>query len=421
MKEILRIALDYPPNTINLGDLGWDHRTGVLTTSQSNDVVTAYDNAGRQRWVFRNDPDFETRAGWPVIQFDQAGRVIPQRLIPGSCNQWDPIVAKHPWGHNVWSNASILDGAWKGKVLTSRYRLHLLDGATGRELATRCFGAGGAKDPDPISCVDPAHFGDANVLYVSTLSSGLYCLDERLDILWHLPDMPPVMHRGFVGDVDGDGNDEYVGGTMETFQTADVWDPRGPSWFCLIDHDGKRLWRKEIGVGKEVEANDRHVDWFSIAPNRVVLAEGYIFDAAGKLVCDLRATLHGHLQKCECTAGVDGRIFFTQRVPPLVAGCDTAGRILWTYDKFKAKALHEGTLMNYFGHGRLEYVVEELPGDFYAMTPDLITYIFDANGKVLDTIPMGGMARTCDWNGDGLDEVVIVGGDGYTDLRVYSR
>jgi hypothetical protein len=244
-------------------------------------------------------------------------------------------------------------------------------------------------------------------------------LDERLEVLWHLADQPPVLHRGFVGDVDADGCDEFVGGTTGYLQPG-VCGCGPEAWFCLVDHDGRRLWRKEIGPGREVEAFDRHVDWFWLGPDRIVLAEGYVFDAAGRLVCDLRSTLHGHLQTCHGTGGTDGVLYFTQREPPLVAQCDAQGRVLWTYDRFSAKRLHEGALVDWSGRGRREeYVVEELPEE--DDNGPLTTYVFGRDGRVLDTIAGGGMARTGDWDGDGCDEIVLLGGAGYTDLRVLGR
>jgi hypothetical protein len=280
-------------------------------------------------------------------------------------------------------------------------------------LKERQFDLPGTNRPDPIGCAEVGQIGGQPVFFVSTLHAGLFCVNSNFDILWRNPDLPPVAHRGFVGDVDGDGDDEFFGGTTGILSPKIEWGWGPEAWCALVDHDGKMKWRKEIGPGKAVDIHDNHLDWVSIRPDRIILSDGLIFDQAGKLAYNLRQHINGHLQTCFATPGPDYRIYFTSREPSKVAQFDANGRLCWVFDKFKTKRLHEGAGLDYFGKGRQEYVVEEMPNAAEGETGGS-TYVLGRDGQMLDKINHPGMARNVDWNGDGREAVVLQAG-----LEVY--
>ena len=129
-----------------------------------------------------------------------------------------------------------------GELYTANYVHHRL-------LIADLRGRGGAQD------------------IVVKLGNDLLAFDDRFQLLWHYKNQHYVYgrHSSYIpaiGDVDGDGHDEVLGGQ-----------------FCL-DHDGSVLWEKELAAHNDSVL----VDEWGGQPCAICSGFGHVLDGAGAVL-----------------------------------------------------------------------------------------------------------------------------------------
>jgi len=216
------IDLDaYPGAFPSLGDLDGDGRVDFLLHRQGPQStpghLVAVDHDGRTLWT-KGDPAVETHA--PDGDYREPA-------LRGIAFIYD------------------LDGDGRSEVIAElwedgRPMLYLLEGATGRvkrarpspfDLEVRGGKRSRCHPLGHVAFLKGRHEAPAVVLKFEAsgrVPTHAVALDGRLETLWHVTADPAAMgHLPSVGDIDGDGRDEFIAGTT------------------AIDDDGTVLWRKE--------------------------------------------------------------------------------------------------------------------------------------------------------------------------------
>jgi hypothetical protein len=246
-----------------------------------------------------------------------------------------------------------LDGDGKDEVFLSvPGSLVVLDGETGKELRRHALPEGLAVD-DCISFADLSGVGRPTDIIAKTRYTKLWAFTADWRVLWSWapPEGYLTCHHPTVLDIDGDGKDEVLAG------------------YTMLDHDGTPLWTYET-TATDLRAG--HLD----ASDVVHLAPGEPEDTRIIVTC--------------CGAN-------------LIALLDGSGKALWEIGGYHFESPDFGKLR------------DDVPGPQFVVDIDHVPYgqyrlwLIGPDGTQLGTFVTGygRHHRLVDWNGDGLDELLI--------------
>ncbi len=284
---------------------------------------------------------------------------VAQKLDGSVLWRWgDPAVGGPGLSYDVACQIYDWDGDGKSEVvLCARDALVELEGATGKERRRLPL------PPEATDCLTFVNLSGgprAQEVLVKTRYGQIWAYDHAGHLLWTVsnPGGYRTAHQPFPVDVDGDGRDEIMAG------------------YALLNPDGTVRW-----VLKSEKAN----------------------------------LSHGHLDCCRVLrAGArpeDFRLVVTYCGANCIALVDGAGKALWEVAGDHYESVNIGKVRA--DVPGLQIVVD---GD-HAPPGKSPTFLMDETGRLLGTINTTGsrMHKLIDWNGDGLDEMVLANPPGLFD------
>jgi len=274
-----------------------------------------------------------------------------QRLDGTVLWRWgDPDIGRKKWHHDVACQIHDWDGDGKNEVvLGTKGALVELDGATGQERR---------RLPIPDEAADCLVFcdltgkGRPTDVLVKDRYRRIWAYDRAGALLWTVanPGGYLTAHQPRPMDLDNDGRDEVMAG------------------YAMLNADGSVRW---VYQSKAVDQSRGHLDCVRVARQ-------------GKAPEDVRLVL--------TCCGANN-----------LACVDGTGRVLWEVSGHHFESVDIGRVVP--GHPGFQVVVDIDHGS-YGEGP---VWVLDEEGKLLGRI-MTDYARhhvLLDWNGDGLDEIVV--------------
>jgi hypothetical protein len=238
-------------------------------------------------------------------------------------------------------------------VFSDEGSLKVLDGKSGTLLRTYQLPSG-LRTADCITFANLQGLERATDIIIKSRYEKLWAFTKDWQLLWEWsPDQKiKTCHHPTIVDIDHDGKDEVLAG------------------HCMLDHDGRVLWK----------IHSRHA--------RV----------RGHLDC-VRIVHHGNCAE-------EFRFIFTYCAAKYLALMDGTGKIIWERKGKHFESIDVGKLLP-------NTAIDEDP-QFYVDVDHLPfgqaqNHVYNAKGdlKVVQQLNYGRQHRLVDWDGDGLDEIVI--------------
>lgn len=319
-------------------------------------------------WVVAGDLDGDGQAEIIAARNDEqvVTSAIAYRLDGTVLWRWgQPDGGRSGFAYDVPLVIYDLDGDGTPEVFLSVPGfLVVLDGATGRELRRHPLPEGLAVS-DCVVFADLSGKGRATDILVKTRYTRVWAFaaDWRELWSWAAPEGYLTCHHPTPVDLDGDGRDEVLVG------------------YTMLRSDGALMWTFAT------EATDLRI--------------GHL-DAAD-VVCVGGGTGEARMR--------DSRLLITCCGSNLVALLDGAGHALWEVSGHHFESPDFGTLTR--DHAAPQFTVDIDHVGFGQSE----TWLMDAEGKHLGTYVTGygRHHRLIDWNGDGLDELLITNARGVFD------
>jgi hypothetical protein len=310
------------------------------------------DNAYHGQWLVAGDLDGDGQAELVTARHtDQRVTTVLVMKLDGSVLwRWGkPNAGNQGLYCDVPVQIYDLDGNDRPEVWISPAGFLLaLDGATGKELRRLPLPTG-LEVADCITFVNLRGLDRSRDIIVKDRYHHLWAYTGDWKLLWDwTPKNYLTCHHPTPVDVNGDGRDEILAG------------------YSLLDPDGKELW--------------------TMKNEKVDLAKGHL-DA-----CDVVAT---------GKRPADVRLLVTFCGANAISMLDGTGRFLWTVTGHHFESID-------FGRIRDDIPGRQIVVDL-AHTRQLDVWLMDERGRHLGTIHCfeSRHHRLIDWNGDGLDEILI--------------
>jgi hypothetical protein len=276
---------------------------------------------------------------------------VAQKLDGSVLWRWgDPGVGGRGLSYDVALQIHDWDVAGRNEVvLCTKDWLVVLDGATGKEMR---------RLPLPSEATDCIVFANLSGgkrptdLLVKTRYGRIWAYDRNWRLLWTVdhPGGYRTAHQPFPVDIDGDGRDEIMAG------------------YALLNPDGLARW--------------------VLRSDKVVLSRGHL-DCCRVLRAGARPE--------------DFRLALTYCGANCIAVVDGAGKVLWEVTGQHYESVDVGKVRAGVAGLKIVVDVDHVP---QGQSP---TVLMDENGQVLGTFNnlYSRMHKLVDWNGDGLDEMVL--------------
>ncbi|MFP4143518.1 MAG: hypothetical protein ACLFV3_00075 [Phycisphaeraceae bacterium] len=342
------------------GDIQNDGRLGFIQTNGARQQI-AYDFEGNELWRYE-DPEADFRdirydSFFPIYDFDGDGR---QELICARKRDGELMLA-------------------------------LVDTATGEAKKLAPFP--GEGDHCTVKVVFTGKDPGKPEIAINWNVRDLHVLDHDLNLRWsvHNRDLPerehtPIAHSFDAADVDGDGRDEILAGSV------------------LFDSDGEVLW---VAPDLPALVKDGHADSVHLTPDpdtgdwRMLMSTGaYVFDQDGELLWGDDSLKHGQkAHPARIRTDVPGPQFVVyegvsrvdKSLPDKVVAFDWQGDRLWEREIVQPDMQEGGFgfwLGDWNGDGLDEVFVNDRDvcrvldgrGEQIAELPGYLIYVFDLAG-----------------------------------------
>jgi hypothetical protein len=312
-----------------------------------------------------------------IVPFGALPRLRAIDLVDGAV-LWD-FEELEPEPHSIACAAADWDRDGAVEIMVAHAsRLLLLEGSSGRikrEGHLSCHGV-----PSFIALAVIPALSARPVAIVLVQGAGVVAVNGDLEELWTVPSYGNgVGHYVFVGDTDGDGQDECLFSIEKRAQLVHV------------DHEGTIIWSKGIldELRLEPEGLEDHVDQLQIydinedgRPEIVIATGGCCLDSRGRLLWHHNdALVHG---QCICCGRFESAssplaVFADAWTPtPQVVASDGSGRLLWTYRDFSHRIFSIARLER---DGGYLLVAEQ---DYQEGDPFYHVHLLDGVGRCLD-------------------------------------
>ncbi len=312
------------------------------------------DRAYHGQWLVAGDLDGDGLAEIVTARNDKQSvtTVLVMRLDGSVLWRWGkPDTGAQGIGYDVPVQIYDLDGDGRNEVyLSPKGYLLVLDGPAGKELR-RLPLPKGLDVADCITFADLRGLGRARDIIIKDRYHQLWAYSDKWKLLWHWkPHEYRTCHHPTPIDVDGDGRDEVVAG------------------YTMLDDDGKSLW---TFTSKKTDLNRGHLDCCDLV-------------ATGRKPADFRLVLT--CCGANCVALVDG-----------------TGKTLWEVTGHHFESADAGRICKDLPGKQIVVDIDHRP--FGAGS----VWLLDDRGRHVGTwiTGYGRHHRLIDWDGDGLDEILI--------------
>lgn len=329
--------------------------------------VVELDSEYGGQWVVAGDLDNDGRVEFVSSQnvnkndVHYTSTAVAQRLDGSILWRWgDPEAGRRTWHHDVACQIHDWDADGTNDVLVcAKGAIVELDGRTGREIRRIEI----AEDAtDCLVFCDLSGAGRASDVLVKDRYHAIYAYDVKGKLLWSVKDPggSRTAHQPRVMDVDGDGRDEIMAG------------------YALLNADGSVRWTIE---SEQVDQDKGHLD------------------------C---ARVFRRGEKPE-----DWRIVLTRCGANNIAMIDGAGQTVWERSGRHFESIDIGRVVPGSGGSHILVDIDHQP---YGKSP---MWVMDEKGKPLGQIVTNYSRHHCllDWDGDGLDEIIVAHSGGLYDHK----
>lgn len=377
---VLQAEIAIPAAAVNHGNDGGDLRIGDLDGDGRVDFIV-YKSIGGMKPCYIAAFDFVGKLLW---EYGDIHRTVAKDDADGG--SYRAIVASRPGQVAV----ADIDGDGATEVValvlpeavshtsirnTADMRFVILDGASGTVERS--------GKPAPLLTADDAHGGTPNWVhqrimladfrgigrpgdFVMKLGNTVFACDERFDVLWTYrdPHHRRPRHASYipcVGDVDGDGKDEVLGGTY------------------LLDDDGTALWARAWAEHCDSVAI---VDWDGNAGNGrecVLSGFGTVVDRRENVLFQLGSAVVPHGQELRVgdyrrdLPGLEAAIRYEGHTTDMLY-VDNAGKVLTRFKVLKSP--------NATGMDRVRWFGDDGPDLLYSPAA-----LYDGAGSKLVALP----------------------------------